>query len=472
MPENAAAHFALCRRGRRRRNDLSAPGVAFSRYTVRERGEQTGAGTTSRHAGDSRGSALLCTAFSSGLGLGQAQADPSEETIAHGKALAIAGDCASCHTADPAKPFAGGKRIDTPFGAIYSPNLTPDRETGLGAWSDEDFVRAFRSRRGARRLALLPGIPLSVFHQAHPPGPAGDPRLSRDARPLQQHAPVAAIALAAELPRGDAAVGLPVLPARHLRAGPAEKRGMESRRLSGRGVSRIAARATRPRTSSSPTGAAAPSAADRSTAGLRHASTTPPRSGLKSWSVDDIVEYLQSGRNGKSHADGPMAEVVVNSTSKMSDADVRAIAVYLKDLPAGAPEPAVAPPPPAEMSGGQGALRPRLHRLPRSRRQRRPADLSAAARQCQSAVRRSRQHAAHHPRRRADGDDTARAQYRIDAGICQANVGSADRRRHQLHPQFLGQRGAAGERGGGREGAEVAMEPRSSRRSNGSPEMA
>ena len=60
------------------------------------------------------------------------------------------------------------------------------------------------------------------------------------------------------------------------------------------------------------------------------------RSGLKSWSVEDIAEYLQSGRNGRSHAGELMSEVVVNSTSKMSDADVRAIAVYLKDLPAGA----------------------------------------------------------------------------------------------------------------------------------------
>ena len=77
------------------------------------------------------------------------------------------------------------------------------------------------------------------------------------------------------------------------------------------------------------------------------------RSGLKSWSVEDIVEYLQSGRNGRSHSGGPMAEVVVNSTSKMSDADVRAIAVYLKDLPAGAPEPDVAPPPPADMMAGK-----------------------------------------------------------------------------------------------------------------------
>jgi len=77
------------------------------------------------------GVVLLCTAFSA-----KAQAEPSADIIARGKALAEAADCASCHTADPSKPFAGGKRIGTPFGAIYSPNLTPDRETGLGAWSE------------------------------------------------------------------------------------------------------------------------------------------------------------------------------------------------------------------------------------------------------------------------------------------------------------------------------------------------
>src|SRR4029079_2605193 len=76
-------------------------------------------------------------------------------------------------------------------------------------------------------------------------------------------------------------------------------------------------------------------------------------SGLKSWSVEDIAEYLQSGRNGRSHAGELMSEVVVNSTSKMSDADIRAIAVYLKDLPAGAPEPTVTPPPPAQMTDGE-----------------------------------------------------------------------------------------------------------------------
>src|SRR3982074_1127411 len=84
---------------------------------------------------------LLCIA--SALGKARA-AEPSEETIARGKAMSEAADCASCHTADPSKPFAGGKRIDTPFGGIYSPNLTPDRDTGIGAWSDREFHRALR----------------------------------------------------------------------------------------------------------------------------------------------------------------------------------------------------------------------------------------------------------------------------------------------------------------------------------------
>ena len=168
------------------------------------------------------------------------------------------------------------------------------------------------------------------------------------------------------------------------------------------------------------------------------------RSGLKSWSVDDIVEYLQSGRNGKSHAGGPMSEVVVNSTSQMSDADVRAIAVYLKDLPAGAPEPAVSPPPPAQMANGEKIYRGACvacHELDGSSAPRIYPPLPGNA-NLQSAD--PVKHAAHHPRRRRDCDDAACAQQGIDAGLSKT-VGSGHRRCRDLHPQFLGQCRAGGD---------------------------
>jgi mono/diheme cytochrome c family protein len=291
---------------------------------------------------------FLCTAFS----VAQAQSEPSAETLARGKALVIAGDCAGCHTADPAKPFAGGKRIDTPFGAIYSPNLTPDRETGLGAWSDDDFIRAFRYGVAPDGSRYYPAFPypnftkltrqdlgairaylatLSPFHNTRPPQQLHWPLNYRVVtrawnyfffrpgifEPNQQKS--------TEWNRG----GYLVTAAAHCGAchtprnifyaakrgwafGGGSVDGWFAPRLDGAG-----------------------------------------RSGLKSWSADDIVEYLASGRNAKSHADGPMADVVVNSTSQMSDADIRAIAVYLKDLPAGEAEPAVTPPPAAEMAAGK-----------------------------------------------------------------------------------------------------------------------
>jgi mono/diheme cytochrome c family protein len=290
---------------------------------------------------------VLCTALAPAIAL----ADAAEETIAHGKALTEAADCASCHTADPAKPFAGGKRIDTPFGGIYSPNLTPDRETGIRAWSDADFVRALRYGVAPDGSRYYPAFPYPNFtkmtrqdiqairaylatlepvRNAPPPPELRWPLNYRVVmrawnylffrpgifEPNQQKS--------AEWNRG----GYLVTGAAHCGACHTPKNlfGADKRgRAFGGGLVQ---------------GWFAPR--------LDNAE----RSGLKSWSVDDLVEYLSSGRNAKSHADGLMAEMVVNSTSKMSDADVRAIAVYIKDLPAGAPEPAVTPPPQGDMTAG------------------------------------------------------------------------------------------------------------------------
>src|SRR5712671_206673 len=92
---------------------------------------------------------------------------PTAELIARGEYLTRAADCAACHNAPGGKPFSGGLAFKLPFGKIYSTNITADRETGIGTWSDDDFVRA-SSRNCERRHSSLSGFPLHLLHSAEP----------------------------------------------------------------------------------------------------------------------------------------------------------------------------------------------------------------------------------------------------------------------------------------------------------------
>jgi len=295
---------------------------------------------------------VLCTAF----GVGGARAEPSQEAIARGKALADTADCGNCHTADPAKPFAGGKRIDTPFGGIYSANLTPDRDSGLGAWSDDDFVRALRYGVDPDGSRYYPAFPYPHFTKLIKPDV------------LAIRAYLATLAPVRNTPQPpelrwplNYRVLMRVWNFAFFRPGifePDQNKSAEWNR--GGYLVEGAAHCGACHTPRNFFGAE--KRGQKFGGGMVDGWFAPrldgaDRSGLKSWSADDIVEYLQSGRNGKSHAGGPMTEVVLNSTSRLSDGDVRAIAVYLKDVPPGAPEPAVAPPPPAQMADGEKLYR-------------------------------------------------------------------------------------------------------------------
>ncbi len=290
---------------------------------------------------------ILCSA----IAVARAESEPSAETIAHGKALTEAGGCAVCHTADPEKPFAGGKRIQTPFGSLYSPNLTPDRDTGIGAWSDADFTRALRYGIAPDGSYYYPAFPYPYFTRMTKADTLAIRAYLATLAPIRNRAKPPELRWplnyrivmrlwnylffqpglfepdqlkSTEWNRGGYLVtGLGHCGACHT---PKNYFGADRRGLAFTG------------------GKVGGWFAPR----LDGAE----RGGLKSWSAKDILEYLQSGRNGKSNADGPMAQVIVNSTAKMSDGDVRAIAVYLKSLPAGPPEPAVTAPPDDDMKVG------------------------------------------------------------------------------------------------------------------------
>ena len=84
--------------------------------------------------------------------------------IQNGRYLAIAADCAACHTVpDTGKPFAGGRAIETPFGNIVAPNITPDRDTGIGAWSDDEFDDAVRRGIRPNGARLYPAMPYTAY---------------------------------------------------------------------------------------------------------------------------------------------------------------------------------------------------------------------------------------------------------------------------------------------------------------------
>jgi mono/diheme cytochrome c family protein len=71
-----------------------------------------------------------------------AKTAPRYGEIERGRYLAAAGDCMACHTADGGKPYAGGRAVPTPFGTIYAPNITPDKDTGIGNWSEDAFWKS------------------------------------------------------------------------------------------------------------------------------------------------------------------------------------------------------------------------------------------------------------------------------------------------------------------------------------------
>jgi mono/diheme cytochrome c family protein len=105
----------------------------------------------------------LGIAVSVGLAAGfaatPARADAPSDLIAKGKYLATMGDCQACHTASGGTPFAGGLEMDTPFGKISTPNITPDKATGIGDYTDQQFIRVFHAgirRDGAYLYPVMP----------------------------------------------------------------------------------------------------------------------------------------------------------------------------------------------------------------------------------------------------------------------------------------------------------------------------
>ncbi len=271
-----------------------------------------------------------------------ARAEPDTYVqVEQGRRLAIAGDCIACHTAPNGRPYAGGRGISTPFGVINSANLTPDLETGLAGWSEADFHRAMT--QGIRRDGghLYPAFPYPFYTKITRDDsdaifaflrtlPATSNRVNRSSLPFPFSIRTAMIAWNA------------------LNFTPGEFKPEPSRTPEfNRGAYLVeglghcgACHTPMNLIGGSKTGQAFQGNVIQDW--WAPALTDDRRTGLGGWSVDHIVEYLRTGRNGRTAASGPMAEVVQYSTALMPIDDLKAMATYLKERET--PNPNLAPP--------------------------------------------------------------------------------------------------------------------------------
>ena len=105
--------------------------------------------------------AMAASQFPAAAEEGRAPPDPT--MVARGEYLAHAGDCVSCHTGAEGKLFAGGHAMNTPFGTIFTTNITPDREHGIGGWTADQFYNALHTGRGPDGGLYYPAMPFASF---------------------------------------------------------------------------------------------------------------------------------------------------------------------------------------------------------------------------------------------------------------------------------------------------------------------
>lgn len=254
----------------------------------------------------------------------------ADDLIAQGQYLTKAADCVACHTAPGLPPFAGGRAIETPFGIIRSANLTPDGTTGIGRWTADDFYRAMHDGLRPNGAHLYPAFPYPFYTKVT--------RADSDAifTYLQRLPPVVNAVdrdtLAFPFNIRTVMVGWNMLFFKPGAFVPEEGRSATYNRGAYlvQGLGHCGACHT-------PMNSFGANNADKSYEGNRIQNWVAPditndaRTGLGAWSVDDVVTYLQTGRNTHAAASGPMAEVVTNSTALMPVEDLRAIATYLKE---------------------------------------------------------------------------------------------------------------------------------------------
>ncbi|MBA4328402.1 MAG: alcohol dehydrogenase [Polaromonas sp.] len=269
----------------------------------------------------------------------------SDSLLARGAYLARAGNCAACHTARGGPAYAGGRGIATPFGTVFSSNLTPDEKTGIGRWTSAHFWRAMHNGRSKDGRLLYPAFPYPNYTQVT--------REDSDAMfaylgslPAVEQTPTPH---ALRFPY-DSQAALAVWRALYFKPGVYQadpQRSAEWNRGAYlvRGLGHCAA------CHSARNALGASSEALDLAGGLipmqnwyAPSLSSPQEAGVGDWDRQHIVDLLKTGVSPRASVTGPMAEVVLRSTQYLNETDLAAMAQFLKELAPPAPVTVAAAP--------------------------------------------------------------------------------------------------------------------------------
>ena len=277
---------------------------------------------------------LLVLAFGPVAALAQAPAG----ILANGEYLARAGDCIACHTAPGGKPFAGGLAMATPFGTLYTSNITPDPETGIGKWTVDQFYTMMHTGRAQDGGLLYPAMPFASYTKVT--------RADSDAifAYLKTMPPEKRANRPHDLqfPYNNRSL---ILGWRTLYFSEGEYKPDAAKSADwNRGAYLVQGlgHCTMCHTAINSLGGSSESQAFEG--GLipmqnwyAPSLTANKEAGLGDWSLKDISDLLHTGVSARGAVYGPMAAVVYHSLQYLNDDDTRAMAVYLKSLGVGSP---------------------------------------------------------------------------------------------------------------------------------------
>jgi len=265
-------------------------------------------------------------------------APPDSAQLSRGQYLATVGNCMSCHSAPGGAPLAGGLPLKTPLGTVYSTNITPDTETGIGGYSRDEFEQAVRRGVARHGKRLYPAMPYPSYAGLSDSDiDALYAYLQHAVKPVRQTTPEPEIPWLLGM-RWPLAIwnwlfvdGKPYQP----------DAGKSAEWNRGAYLTQAVAHCGACHTPRNVV-AAERALDERSSlylAGARVDGWSAPNltgdqlTGLGAWSREDVAEYLRTGRNGHATSFGPMSEVISGGTQYLTHSDALAIATYLKSLP-------------------------------------------------------------------------------------------------------------------------------------------